>query len=87
MQYIRQRESQYGPESVAAPEGIVEQGAGASNTVAEKGEGVAGQEADKKTPGAQKVCVLRGGFSRWQEAHGPDERLTEAYVKDLWEDY
>lgn len=33
------------------------------------------------------MCVLRGGFSRWQEAHGIDERLTEAYVKDLWEDY
>ncbi|PSR82121.1 Rhodanese-like domain-containing protein [Coniella lustricola] len=40
-----------------------------------------------ESPVVQKVCVLRGGFSRWQESHGPDERLTEAYVKDLWEDY
>lgn len=39
------------------------------------------------TPVMQKVCVLRGGFQKWQEVHGPNEQLTEAYVKDLWEDY
>lgn len=83
LQYIRQREAQYGPESVAAPGGAGE----ASKADAENGDGAAGQAVDDKTPIAQKVCVLRGGFSKWQESHGPDERLTEAYVKDLWEDY
>ncbi|KPI43837.1 Arsenate 2.1 [Cyphellophora attinorum] len=33
-----------------------------------------------------KVCVLEGGFGMWQARYGEDERLTEAYVKDLWED-
>ncbi|KAI7160476.1 ClpP/crotonase [Hortaea werneckii] len=33
----------------------------------------------------QKVYVLEGGFSKWQEAYGEDKELTEAYVKDLWE--
>lgn len=56
-----------------------------SGNLATGSEGAA-REEDKK-PVAQKVCVLRGGFSKWQEAHGSDERLTEAYVKDLWEDY
>lgn len=84
LQYIREREAQYGANSVAAPEGAGEQGAAASSssTPAETGDGAA-----NKTPVTQKICVLRGGFSKWQEAHGPDERLTEAYVKDLWEDY
>lgn len=82
LRYIREREAVYGVESVAAPEGL-----GRSDD-AKKGE-TGAQETDEKEKGpvAQKVCVLRGGFSRWQESHGPDERLTEAYVKDLWEDY
>lgn len=33
----------------------------------------------------QKVFVLDRGFVGWQEVFGTDERLTEAYVKDLWE--
>ncbi|KAH7143806.1 Rhodanese-like domain-containing protein [Dactylonectria macrodidyma] len=35
----------------------------------------------------QEVLVLDRGFSGWQEVYGPDERLTEAYRKELWEDY
>ncbi|KAH8172149.1 rhodanese-like domain-containing protein [Sarocladium implicatum] len=35
----------------------------------------------------QKVFVLDRGFVGWQEVFGTDERLTEAYVKDLWENY
>ncbi|KAK4238532.1 arsenate reductase 2.1 [Achaetomium macrosporum] len=34
----------------------------------------------------QKVYVLDRGFVGWQEAYGTDERLTEGYRKDLWED-
>ncbi|KAL1955469.1 hypothetical protein VTO42DRAFT_8495 [Malbranchea cinnamomea] len=42
-----------------------------------------GEEESKK----QKVYVLDGGFVRWQEKYGDDARLTEDYVKDIWQDY
>lgn len=95
LQYMREREKQCGAESIASPMGAGEQGAPSSSTstttVHAKEDAAAIQQGEEKkgteTPIAQKVCVLRGGFSKWQEAHGPDERLTEAYVKDLWEDY
>lgn len=74
LRYIREREARLGEESVEAPAGT------GTQEPAEEEEG-------KKTPVAQKVCVLRGGFQKWQEVHGPNEQLTEAYVKDLWEDY
>ncbi|EME43809.1 hypothetical protein DOTSEDRAFT_44167 [Dothistroma septosporum NZE10] len=35
----------------------------------------------------QKVFVLDGGFQKWQEKYGMDTKLTEGYVKDLWDDY
>ncbi|KAF1987378.1 hypothetical protein K402DRAFT_311442, partial [Aulographum hederae CBS 113979] len=34
----------------------------------------------------QKVWVLDGGFVRWQEKFGGDKRLTEGFVKEIWED-
>jgi rhodanese-related sulfurtransferase len=34
----------------------------------------------------QEVCVLVGGFSMWQAKYGEDERWTEGYVKDIWDD-
>lgn len=34
----------------------------------------------------QKVCVLEGGFTMWQARYGEDTSLTEAYVKDIWQD-
>ena len=34
----------------------------------------------------QQICVLVGGFSMWQAKYGQDERLTENYVKDIWDD-
>ncbi|OJD28885.1 rhodanese-like protein [Diplodia corticola] len=33
----------------------------------------------------QEVCVLEGGFVRWQEKYGMDETVTEGYKKDIWE--
>lgn len=33
----------------------------------------------------QKVYVLDRGFVGWQEVYGTDERLTEGYCKELWE--
>lgn len=86
LRYIREREAKFGEDSVAAPEGTGSQSQQAS-AAAPAGEQKGEDGAAKTVPVAQKVCVLRGGFQRWQESHGPDERLTEAYVKDLWEDY
>ncbi|KAI0132915.1 Rhodanese-like domain-containing protein [Xylariales sp. AK1849] len=34
----------------------------------------------------QTVFVLDRGFVGWQEVYGTDERLTEGYRKELWED-
>lgn len=34
----------------------------------------------------QEVLYLTGGFNMWQAKYGEDERLTEAYQKDLWDD-
>ena len=38
-------------------------------------------------PQNQQVYVLEGGFVKWQEVFGKDERLTQNYVADIWEDY
>ena len=35
----------------------------------------------------QEVYVLDRGFVGWSQVYGDDERLTEAYVKDIWENY
>ncbi|OTA95347.1 hypothetical protein M434DRAFT_393922 [Hypoxylon sp. CO27-5] len=43
-------------------------------------------EAETKDGKQQQVYVLDRGFVGWQEAYGSDERLTEAYRKELWED-
>lgn len=44
------------------------------------GEGAEGNKA-------QKVYILDRGFVGWQEVYGLDERLTEGYRKELWDDY
>ncbi|KAH8156522.1 hypothetical protein CIB48_g11726 [Xylaria polymorpha] len=43
-----------------------------------------GKTAGDKKP--QKVFVLDLGFVGWQEVYGSDERLTEGYRKELWEE-
>lgn len=42
---------------------------------------------DPKGESGQDVFVLDRGFLGWQEVYGEDERLTEGYVKDLWDNY
>ena len=35
----------------------------------------------------QKVAFLEGGFAAWQQAgYGVDEKLTEGYNKQLWDE-
>lgn len=43
-------------------------------------------DKDGADPVEQRVYVLDRGFVGWQEVYGKDERLTEGYRKDLWED-
>ncbi|KAI1758702.1 Rhodanese-like domain-containing protein [Hypoxylon sp. FL1150] len=61
---------------------------GASAVATQK---LAESENDEKEGGGelakkQTVYVLDRGFVGWQEVYGPDERLTEAYRKEIWED-
>jgi len=42
-------------------------------------------QAQQTTAQRPAVCVLEGGFGMWQARYGSDERLTDAYVKDLWD--
>lgn len=42
-------------------------------------------DGDRPDEGQQEVLVLDQGFQGWQAEYGPDERLTEGYRKDLWE--
>jgi rhodanese-related sulfurtransferase len=50
----------------------------------EEGKGSDMEEGKKE--GRQKVLVLKGGFTEWQEKYGRDERLTEGWEKKVWED-
>ena len=44
-------------------------------------------EAPPPEPKEQEVYVLDKGFVGWQEKYGKDERLTEAYAEDIWNEY
>jgi rhodanese-related sulfurtransferase len=59
-----------------------------SGEVKEEGEGVKKGEAVGEAKGEgkkQKVVVLSGGFEKWQEKFGSDNKLTEGWQKDIWE--
>lgn len=42
---------------------------------------------EEEKDGGQRVYVLDRGFQGWQEEYGTDERLTEGYRKELWDNY
>jgi len=42
------------------------------------------EEEGEKEEGTQRVYVLKGGFTEWQEKYGEDGQLTEGYEKDVW---
>jgi rhodanese-related sulfurtransferase len=44
-----------------------------------------GEEDEQKKQKMPDVCVLEGGFAAWQARYSENEKLTEGYVKDLWE--
>lgn len=74
LRYLRERERVVGEVEKE------KEGSGSGGKEAEEGEGKVGEEKQK-----QRVYVLRGGFTEWQEKYGADERLTEGWQKDLWE--
>ncbi|KAK3318194.1 hypothetical protein B0H66DRAFT_477034 [Apodospora peruviana] len=49
-------------------------------------EGAGAGHEQKTVVEKQVVYVLDRGFVGWQEVYGTDERLTEGYRKELWED-
>ncbi|CAE7173737.1 Rhodanese protein [Pyrenophora teres f. teres] len=51
-----------------------------------EGEGDGKGEGEGEGNGkGQRVYVLKGGFTEWQEKYGEDGELTEGYEKDVWE--
>ncbi|KAI9792232.1 MAG: hypothetical protein M1835_008024 [Candelina submexicana] len=96
LQYLRERKRVFGddaPQSFRLGVGDP----GRSATAGEGGEGVLvgeeGAEFEKGSGtgetegrgGEQEVYVLDGGFVKWQEKYGGDERLTEGWVREIWE--
>ena len=62
-----------------------QRGPSAALKYAREREGLAGKLLGDGESKNQEVCVLVGGFNMWQAKYGEDERLTEAYAKDIWE--
>ncbi|KAI0593620.1 Rhodanese-like protein [Biscogniauxia sp. FL1348] len=72
LRYLRQKEATSIPSSSSSSAG---------------GGGSEKENGDSKRQGQkQKVYVLDRGFVGWQEEYGLDERLTEGYRKELWEE-
>lgn len=70
-----------------AEEGL--SGKDVKSTMGDKGkvEMVDGTQAEEEEGKQQEVWVLDGGFVKWQEKYGTDDRLTEDYAPDIWNDY
>lgn len=76
LRYLREKE-RLDPTSWVESKGEVSEGAQKGEEEGKDG----GNEGKKK----QKVVVLQGGFTEWQEKYGSDEKLTEGWQKDIWE--
>jgi rhodanese-related sulfurtransferase len=63
-----------------------QRGPSAALRYARERERLAGKLVEGDGKKKQEICVLDGGFSMWQAKYGEDERLTENYVKDIWDD-
>ncbi|RYP30492.1 hypothetical protein DL767_006233 [Monosporascus sp. MG133] len=80
LRYLREREAQQAQRQAKAEgKGVAE------GDKEDKGAGDGNAETELKVK-QQKVYVLDRGFVGWQEVYGPDERLTEAWRKELWEE-
>jgi rhodanese-related sulfurtransferase len=74
--YLRERERMFPASSEVPSE------ASTGHKDAEVAQGESSEVA--KTAKKQKVYVLEGGFTQWQEKYGKDKRLTDAYVEEIW---
>jgi rhodanese-related sulfurtransferase len=72
LRYLREKERLDPSANLESKGEVKEEGAGASE----------GNETEGKK---QRVYVLKGGFTEWQEKYGEDKTLTEGYQKDIWE--
>ncbi|KAJ5666142.1 uncharacterized protein N7477_008590 [Penicillium maclennaniae] len=59
-----------------------QRGPSAALRYAREREQVYGPEEFKR----QEIFVLEGGFVKWQEKYGPDQKLTEAFAADIWQE-
>jgi rhodanese-related sulfurtransferase len=76
LRYLREKERLDGLSGGVESKGdVVEEGVGGKG-----GEGKGGEGGKK-----QKVLVLKGGFTEWQEKYGADKELTEGWKRDIWE--
>lgn len=82
LRYLREKQ-RLDPGSAVESKGEVrEEGVGKSDDGKQEEGDVTGEGAAVQK---QRVYVLRGGFTEWQEKYGEDEKLTEGYQKDIWE--
>lgn len=77
LRYLRERERLVGDKDEVEGGGRVIEG----DEGVDKAEGIDGGTSRK----TQKVVVLSGGFTEWQEKYGADEKLTEGWRRDIWE--
>lgn len=75
LRYLREKERLDAGAKVESEGEVKEEGI-------EKNEGGDVKEDNKPK---QRVYVLKGGFTEWQEKYGEDSSLTEGYQKDIWE--
>ncbi|KAL1653112.1 Cdc25 phosphatase Ibp1 [Didymella pomorum] len=80
LRYLREKERLDGLTGLESKGEVKEEGPAAEKKKTEEGEDDGG-----KGKGKQRVFVLKGGFTEWQEKYGEDKTLTEGYQKDIWE--
>lgn len=75
LRYLREKERLDAGVKLESKGEVKEEGAGKSE----------GSEVEEGHKPKQRVYVLKGGFTEWQEKYGEDSSLTEGYQKDIWE--
>ncbi|KAI4204359.1 MAG: hypothetical protein LQ346_001631 [Caloplaca aetnensis] len=95
LRYMRERDRMLGgadKTNVKVDKKVAEEGLSCEdvrNAVGDnaKVEEVEGSQEEEQEGKKQEVWVLDGGFVKWQERYGTDDRLTDDYAPDIWSDY
>lgn len=74
LRYLREKERLDASANLKSKGKVEEEGVGRNDSKSKEGE-----------KGTQRVYVLKGGFTEWQQKYGEDKTLTEGYQKDIWE--